>query len=360
MDVNDFFAKNYDEARQKFLDAAKVVGAAIESIKILDLGPNGQELFTDIAWVGKKEATKVLLLISGTHGAEGLCGSGAQIGALLDTAKSLPDDVALFLIHANNPYGFAWQRRATEEGIDLCRNFLDFNKVLPENPLYDELVSYLVPREWTGPVREQADQRIKKCIDEIGMSEYIAQIPLGQYKYDFAPFFGGQKPARANIALRNIVKKYLSAATDVAIIDYHTGLGPYGHGELLCFHQPESAELARARQWWRGRLTSVFGDESVAYPLTGGVLDGLEMMLPNANVTAAAYEFGTVDPMSVVDAMRADHWLHTYGDFDSPLAKEIKQNMFDVFFGDTDDWRENVWEQSKWATEQAIRNLSQE
>jgi hypothetical protein len=81
-------------------------------------------------------------------------------------------------------------------------------------------------------------------------------------------------------------------------------------------------------------------------------------MLPEANVTSAAYEFGTVEPRQVVDALRADHWLHKYGDLQSQLAQKIKLKMFEAFYGDTDDWRADVWEQSENAMNQVLSAYS--
>ena len=45
-------------------------------------GFHGEELSIDYAWFGASDAPKVLVLISGTHGAEGFCGSGCQVGWL--------------------------------------------------------------------------------------------------------------------------------------------------------------------------------------------------------------------------------------------------------------------------------------
>ncbi len=356
MDPSEYFSLNYNAARNKFLDAVEHIDAT-KSISINASGPSGQKLFTDVCWLGDKNATRVLVLISGTHGVEGACGSGVQVGTLLSYAKALPKGVAILLVHAVNPYGFAWQRRTTEEGIDLNRNFLDFDKDLPKNPLYDQLADALVPCEWSGPIRQNADKRINACIEEIGFADFATQLPLGQHKYGFAPFFGGYKEARANLTLKGIIQKYLNEASDVAILDFHTGLGMYGHGELLCFHSTGSVELIRAQKWWGPRLTSVFSDKCVAYPATGSLVDGLEKMLSHANVTSAIYEFGTVAPMKVLDAMRADHWLHTYGDPKSSVAEKIKQNMFDAFFGDTNEWKAGVWKQSSQTIESAIKNL---
>ena len=62
-------------------------------------------------------------------------------------------DTALVLVHANNPHGFAHQRRVNEDNIDLNRNFIDFDAKTPESPEYAELHPALVPEAWDGPIQ---------------------------------------------------------------------------------------------------------------------------------------------------------------------------------------------------------------
>src|ERR1700688_3064982 len=72
-------------------------------------GPAGEELATDVAWLGPADAARVLVTISGTHGAEGFAGAGIQTGSFRSgVARELPPDTALPAVHAINPYGFAW------------------------------------------------------------------------------------------------------------------------------------------------------------------------------------------------------------------------------------------------------------
>ena len=69
----------------------------------------------------------MVVVSSGLHGVEGYFGSAVQL-ALLEGEDVVRghcrSGVALVLIHALNPYGFAWVRRANEENVDLNRNFL--------------------------------------------------------------------------------------------------------------------------------------------------------------------------------------------------------------------------------------------
>ncbi|MFN7674152.1 MAG: DUF2817 domain-containing protein, partial [bacterium] len=112
-----FFAHTYFEARDKFLKAAEAAGAHIEThIMPHAKGPGGRAIAMDSAVLGPKDASAALVVISGTHGPEGYCGSGVQVG-LLETglAQDWAQKLRVVLIHAHNPYGFSWDSRFNED-----------------------------------------------------------------------------------------------------------------------------------------------------------------------------------------------------------------------------------------------------
>src|SRR4051812_2236043 len=85
MSTRDFFAATYAAAREKFVGAARVAGARLTEYEHTGLGgPEGEPLIVDVATLGRHDPNAILLLISGTHGAEGFCGSGCQVGFLVD------------------------------------------------------------------------------------------------------------------------------------------------------------------------------------------------------------------------------------------------------------------------------------
>ena len=82
MDANNTpaaFSATYAEARAKFREAAGQARASLDAVTNPNTGPDGGDLTTDIAWIGPRDAQKVLVMLSATHGVEGFCGSGAQI-----------------------------------------------------------------------------------------------------------------------------------------------------------------------------------------------------------------------------------------------------------------------------------------
>lgn len=64
------FSADYHEARDKFVASAQKAGATLRRYTCPAMGPHGETLYTDAAWLGDPNATKVLVTISGTHGVE--------------------------------------------------------------------------------------------------------------------------------------------------------------------------------------------------------------------------------------------------------------------------------------------------
>ena len=102
MNTESYFSHDYAEARAKFLKAAEACDAKITSYENPALGPNGEKLTTDVAWLGPANAKKVIITISATHGVEGFAGSAIQSGWFEtgEALKNLRPDMALLAIHA--------------------------------------------------------------------------------------------------------------------------------------------------------------------------------------------------------------------------------------------------------------------
>ncbi len=70
-----------------------------------------------------------------------------------------------------------------------------------------------------------------------------------------------------------------------------------------------------------------------------------------------ALEYGTLSLGEVLDAVRADNWLHHHGAVDSKEGRALKRQMRDAFYGDTDDWKGMIFEQGVAAQRAALRGL---
>ena len=77
-----YFSDSYTQARAKFLAAVQTGGGRLLSSHTNpEKGPEGEDCIADVAWLGPEDASKLLILVSGTHGAEGYAGSGCQVAS---------------------------------------------------------------------------------------------------------------------------------------------------------------------------------------------------------------------------------------------------------------------------------------
>jgi hypothetical protein len=360
MNSAESFSPDYAAARAKFLAAARDAGAALEAIGHPERGPDGGELATDVAWIGPREAEAVLVMISATHGVEGFCGSGAQVDWLRrEEHRALPGGTAALIIHAINPHGFAWLRRVTHENVDLNRNWVDFDAPLAANPGYEALASVICPTEWTVEAQERTGRALADYRQQHGPAALQEALTNGQYSHPLGICYGGDRPAWSRRTQTGIFEHYLGDAGRIAIIDYHTGLGPWGFGEQIVVDGPGSALFERAARWYGAAVTSPKpGGDSLSTDIVGDGLSLAPSLLAHAEVTGMALEFGTKPLMAVLNAVRADAWLHAYGDPLSPEGRAIKAEMRDAFFGDADDWKGMIVGQSLLATRQAVKGLT--
>jgi hypothetical protein len=355
------FAQSYAEARAKFMEAAGANDLPVASEVLPDLrGAEGEALAMDVALLGPTDAEAAFVLTSATHGIEGHCGSGAQVGLLHDeefVAAVRAAGVAVLMVHAVNPHGFSYGRRVNEDNVDLNRNFRDFGAPLPANAAYADVHPILLPATWPPP--KESDESIRAYIAKHGERAFQAALTGGQYAFPDGLFFGGARATWSNRTLRSVLRRHASDRKRVAWIDFHTALGPRGHGEKIYAGRNVALDLARARAWWGEDVTSFYDGSSTSASVVGFVTSAGYEECGNAEFTAMALEYGTVPLPQVFEALRADHWLHNHPEAAPGLGPPIRQQMRDAFYIDADDWKEEVYAQARNAALRTIECLSE-
>ena len=351
------FSADYAAARARFLDAAHAANASLASHDHPLTGPAGEALMTDVAWLGPPDAERVLVTVSATHGVEGFAGSAAQIDWLERGEDRRLRDCAALLVHAINPYGFAWQRRVTHENVDLNRNWIDFDAGLPQRAAYDALHAALCPADWSTAAQGRTFGELQASLQTMGLPAFAAVVSGGQHAHADGLFYGGAGPTHARITLESILRQRLQSARRVGIIDFHTGLGPPGHGELIVSAAARSGFARRAREWFGAAITTTGAEDSASAKLSGEWQPAAEALLPDAQVTAVALEFGTVDVFQVLNALRADNWLHTHGGGDVDRHPDVKRGIRAAFDVDSADWRGRVLGQALAVSRSALAGL---
>lgn len=335
------FSDAYLEARRKFLAAAPTTRGYRSSAA----GPSGEALFTDVAYLGPSDAKRLLVLVSGTHGVEGYCGSAGQLMFLeAKLHEALPPSTAVLFVHALNCYGFAWDRRVTAEGCDLNRNFIDFSQPLPSSTGYEEMAENIVPADISEKGIRRAEAAIEAYQLAHGEGAFLQALAGGQYTRPGGMFYGGAEPTESRRTLEQIVEDFDVAGRDqVIIIDYHTGLGPYGYGELACEQSSGLEGYERAVKIFGSSVTSLdLGTSSSVLIL--GSQDAYWQRALGSRHTYVCLEFGTYRRPAGRVVLRNDHWLfmHQPKAADSELGRQIRRATKLHFYPQAADWKEMV------------------
>ncbi|MDR6756834.1 polar amino acid transport system ATP-binding protein [Mycoplana sp. BE70] len=359
------YSVDYATLRARFLAAAQKAGAELHEYSHPLNGPGGEHLATDVAFLGRRDASKLMVLISGTHGVEGQFGSACQSTWLAENCPwRLPDDTAVLVIHLINPWGTAWSRRVNEDNVDLNRNFIDWQAGPPKNARYVDLHPALVCHEWEGPDRSKADEALAAAMKANGGYAGLAPIiEAGQYEFSDGLFYGGNGPVWSNRTLNDILATFAQQASDVVVFDLHTGAGPYGYPALLSVAENDHAGLAWGSGIFGPALSVVVTGENattdtgIAATATGYVSAAVRKAMPKARVLPLVVECGTLEGKVMSDAVQADNWLHLFGKVDSPLGQKIKATLRSGFIPEDPDWQRNCLSASLGYFDRAFADL---
>jgi hypothetical protein len=365
--ASEYFSNSYLEARRRFLEAAKSINAGIASYEHPNpnlKGVNGEELSVDVATVGNSNTRHALVLMSGTHGVEGYCGSAIQTGLMRSRAIPKAPHIKVVLVHGLNPFGFSHHRRVNEDNVDLNRNFVvDFKKP-PHNDSYPKIAS-LLQRRPTLLTRAA----LIAYIVRYGFRSLQDAVTRGQYCYSEGLFFGGRAPSWSRVTWSTILAQRLRGSQNAIFIDYHTGLGKYGTGQILCPADPYS----NAGQIARRTAFKIFGNEvkflqteastqpgnreAVATPPSGDILKFTIDSRNDGSFSGIFLEFGTLGPFAVLEALMAENAARQPPQ--NPLAiLNAQARLRRAFCPDDRTWQNAVWTRALEVTSRATLSLT--
>ncbi|MDB5795171.1 MAG: hypothetical protein JWR25_1550 [Noviherbaspirillum sp.] len=324
---------SYIESRKQFIEIARSLGAAIERYDLDADKGSAPGLSTDVALLGPAGAPNIVVVSSGTHGVEGYCGTACQLYFMRryesDFARA---DTAYLLVHAVNPWGYFQDRRTTEEGIDLNRNFIDFPCSMPSSA-YREHHDMLVANFRRLPAGLGNELRLlSSAVTRKRRRALQEAISTGQDDRPDGLFFRGTGPARSRLVWETILRTRMAGRRRAALLDIHTGLGRYGEGELLSYLPASSPAFGRMNEWF-GDLKSLVAGDSVSAAVNGTLTAGFDRSVPCESF-AVGLEFGTRAPIAVLYALRADQWYRNNAarltTADREWARQKMRNAFRI------------------------------
>ena len=368
-DAIKHFSDSYPLARRLFLEAAAVTKASVKSYKHPTCGgAAGEKLFIDVATVGNPKSRHALVLMSGTHGIEGYCGSAIQTGFLHSNVMQQAPHIKVILVHALNPFGFSHLRRPNENNIDLNRNFIDFHEI-PSSESYNRFATVLHQKPTL-----LARARLIAYIFSLGFRTIQEAVTRGQYQHPDGLFFGGREESWTRQMWSTILNEHLHDAAEAFFIDYHTGLGKYGTGQILCTANPESTAGLIARRTVSGifggevkflqdakagtvRPTKASHSEIVATPPSGDILNFTIESRKDGSFSGVFLEFGTLGRFAVLEALMMEN--ATYQRPQNPLDTQAsKTKLQKAFYPNDPNWRNAVWKRGLEVTSRVAQALN--
>lgn len=361
------FSASYLEARQRFVVSHQAVAPNL--IRSLHrhahpmAGPQHEALSCDVLQLGQSDTPQQLLvLISGTHGVEGFAGSAIQCDCLplLEEILQRHATLGVVLIHAFNPWGFAWLRRYDHQGIDLNRNFVDFDSALPDNPDYDRLHARILQTGATDTALT-AD-KLHRLWQDMDLASFTEAVTRGQYRHRDGLFYGGNAPSWSRTILEQVTAEpVFAAAQRIAVIDLHTGLGPYGYGEVINDHPEHTAGFGWAENWFGDNAQSTVLGESVS-SLKQGLVDYHWHRVIGERGCFVTLEFGTYASSRLLMAMINEQVLHNRV-VQSGAARDIGhehiQQLKRFFYPAETSWQQQVLFRGRQIASMALQGIMQ-
>ncbi|UCE31119.1 MAG: DUF2817 domain-containing protein [Burkholderiales bacterium] len=357
----DQFPASYRESRERLLERVHALSTRhetlIDSRAIDERGPSGETLALDFVIFGARRPRQALVVSSGTHGVEGYAGAAVQQWMLdrLLPGLELDAQTAIVIQHANNPYGFAWHRRVNENNVDINRNFLRHFDPSLCSADYELLFECLNPADMDPERERQRLATIEAFVEQHGLRHFQQVFAEGQYKYPHGMQFGGHHLSASVAHLLQLAGDHLADSDRVMWLDFHTGLGEFAACEVITGAAIGSDEYRLANQVWPDRVKSATGGESISTPLNGVFSEGMPGALPARCRFAFGFpEYGTYPPERVFRAMRADNWLHRFGDLSDATGRAIKDEMLEAFSPADPRWQRQVVATGAALIEQAL------
>ncbi|MGV6820226.1 MAG: DUF2817 domain-containing protein [Parvularcula sp.] len=347
--TDEFFVKNYAEGRKKFRQACEIGGLSVtaEPHPEAICPEDGTPLSLDWAWAGPRNARKVVWMSCGTHGLEAAAGL-ASILQWFEMGRPLPPDTAMVLVHAVNPFGWAYHSRCNEDGIDLNRNCLDHTAGHPTNEAYEEFHPVI---QKTGPQPEALEDFLRAFgtfSQEKGYGYAVSGVVAGQYQHEDGLSFGGKSESWSWKQIKKIAQTAFERADKIAIIDWHTGIGDFGKPFFIIDQSRDSEAFSLADNWYQDdeiHCDAVIGDVDPDYRgiMTHAISQEILAKNSAAGIASMVVEWGTYDVSKMLQALMMDRWLRLHRDEqDCALVEGTTAELIERFYPADENWRSGV------------------
>lgn len=310
-----YFKETYQESRQSFRACLENVVSINPLAKLgkIDIPSEiDSDLTIDYLEIPSKKKTKsTLIMTSGMHGVEAGAGAAIQRHFLDKIFNHYIDTnhTSILLIHSINPYGFKYNRRVTENNVDLNRNFLKNRKGFQRfNEGYPKVFEFLNPKEPADSSSLTAKLFLFKAfftILKMGIPAIKQASLQGQYHYPQGIYFGGTNYEPIRKPLGKLVRNFAKKSPRVLLIDLHTGYGEKGKLHLF----PSDPKKPRFKKYteeiFQGYHIDWASDDEF-YTVTGDLCTYFYKILPKkTEIIPMVIEYGTLNSQNTLGAIES-------------------------------------------------------
>ncbi|NOR75053.1 MAG: DUF2817 domain-containing protein [Draconibacterium sp.] len=365
-----YFHNSYDKSRNAFLIQANNLNAKFDSVQLFSRDVQSKiddNLIIDFCYVpAQKDAQKLIIITSGTHGVEGYVGSAVQQMFMSEVLTSgMLDDVGVLLVHSVNPFGFKYSRRVTENNVDFNRNCDTEQSLFSSgNEGYGKLIGMLNPegKVNSGSLKNKffmliaINELVKKSMESLRQA-----ILQGQYKYTKGLYFGGSDFEPQLATLSEVFKDVSAGYKSVLNIDLHTGYGERGVAHLFPNPIDDGNIKLGLENIFEGYEIN-WGDSDDFYTINGSFTDYIGKLLSDKTYYPMVLEYGTLTSQSTVGSIKSIHNMVMenqgvqYGFKNAKDSIKIMHSFMEMYNPSSEKWRTKVMDDSKILLKNAMEN----
>lgn len=353
-----YFSKDYDEARSRFR-SFQLIDGLTDSYQVPS--ERDQDLTVDYLEAPATRVNRTLLVLtSGVHGSEAFTGSAIQTMFLTELMQKFPrETTGLLMVHALNPYGFKYNRRATENNVNLNRNFAATADLFQTaNKGYDRIAA-LIDRERKASAPKAAFldalAYVVRCLTVEGFTgdSLNRAMAHGQFRYPKGLEYGGKTWEPQTKFFIEKLKKTMAPYENVIIFDLHTGLGDRYELHLIPVDEPESRHPELMNQILKPDLErdlyKITDPDAKGFYETAGDLNSLPPKIARSGqkTLTLTFEFGTLGNStlakihSLARVLNENRGFH-YGYRNRSAEEKSKAQYLELFAPSEKKWRENA------------------
>ncbi len=347
--------QTYKQNRIDFLTAAVKAEATLTAL----VHPLDENLTTDIASLGDRDAAHVVVVSSGLHGVELPAGSLFQRLGLQQAQNHRPENVRIVFVHALNPYGSEYALRTDRapdggRNIDPARNFIRFSEAGPGLPEADPAIRAAFEKAdlSSSSLAMMWAKLLYTAFVEQGQGTFKRNFVRGQYSASGLPYFGGHSASYTRLTWEKIVRETIihDKLETITHIDVHSGDGPFGWLQLYLPHDaPADSESLAKKLVPEDRIRRT---DSYFAKVTGDIGDYWDEFgfPPSVTVHPVTVEFGTtqarIPGIDVLGAILNRTLLSEKYNDDHPKKDLIITQMREAFAPSREEWSGDILGQS--------------